>query len=68
MSRSRKKPIVKDKSNHKWYNRKFRRVNKQRVNLFKEPKLMDELVNRYDVCDWIFHAYNKEQDIKYRRK
>ena len=32
----KKKAIVKDKTNHKWYNRIFRRVNKQRVKSNKE--------------------------------
>ncbi len=34
------------------HNRKFRRVNKQRVKMGLEPKKMDELINQYDVCDW----------------
>lgn len=69
MSRSRKKnPIAKDKTNHKWYNRIFRRVNKQRINSDKEPKLMDELVNKYDVCDWSFDATGTEFEENVRRK
>ena len=64
MSRSYRKPIVKDKSDHSWYNRIFRRVNKQRVSGFKEPKLMRELVNDWNVCDWIW----RDADDKYKRK
>lgn len=58
----KKKAIVKDKTNHKWYNRIFRRVNKQRVKSNKEPKLMRELINDWDVCDYKF--IYKKGDIK----
>lgn len=34
------------------YNRKFRRVNKIRVSMGKEPLKMYELVNPYNVWDW----------------
>lgn len=65
MSRSRKKnPWVKDKTG-RWYNKLFRRVNKQRIKDFKEPKLMQELVNDYDVCDYKF--YNPEEKKYYRK-
>ncbi len=56
MSRSIKKyGVIKDKGSAKSiYNKIFRRVNKQRVPLGKEPKLMREIVNDYDVCDYKF--------------
>lgn len=54
MSRSTKKiGIIKDKGMPRGiYNRRFRRVNKQRVNEGKEPFLLKELINGYDVCDF----------------
>lgn len=56
MSRSRKKfGVIKDVGHlKKHYNRMFRRVNKQRIKQGKDPKLLKEVVNDYDVCDWIF--------------
>ena len=51
MSRSYKKPIKKDKTG-RWYNKTFRRINKHRIKFGLEPKLMNELVNPYDVSDW----------------
>lgn len=56
MSRSRKKQgIIKDKGYPKHlYNRRFRRVNKLRVRLGKEPKLLRESINGYCVCDYKF--------------
>lgn len=70
MSRSRKKPIYKDKDRTKtnWWNKVFRRVNKQRIKSNKEPKLMNELVNKYDVSDWSFNAEGSEFEDKIRRK
>ena len=68
MSRSRKKAIVKDKTDHKWYNRIFRRTNKQRIKSNKEPKLMKELINDWDVCDWIYDAEHEEYKNKFKRK
>jgi len=55
MSRSFKRyGIIKDKGYPKeLYNRKFRRVNKQRVRLNKDVKLLKELVNDYCVCDYV---------------
>ncbi len=54
MSRSYKKHgIIKDKGLSRGeYNRRFRRVNRQRVKQGKDPKLMLELINQYDVCDY----------------
>ena len=65
MSRSKIKPYAKDKSGHSWYNRLFRRVNKQRILKGKEPKLMNEVANKYDVCDFVFYV---DDDDKYTRK
>ena len=62
MSRSRRKyAIVKDKTGHTWYNRKIRRCQKQQVRDIKNLQdVLDykishpkELVNDYDVCDYI---------------
>lgn len=69
MSRSKKKPIIKDKSrNYKRtsaYWRRVRRVTKQAVKkgeeLLPAPR---EIVNDYDYCDYIIHS----KDDKYKRK
>lgn len=56
MSRSYKKPIVKDENKGgNWHNKLFRRTNKQRINSDREPKLMKELVNDWDICDWKYY-------------
>ena len=57
MSRSFKKNgIIKDGGRGRnLYNRKFRRVNRQLIGQGLEPIAMKELVNQYDVCDWVFH-------------
>lgn len=63
MSRSYKKiNIVKDsKGTDNWYNKVFRRTNKQRINFGKDPLPMNELVNKYDVRDYrFFTPYNKD--------
>lgn len=55
MSRSYKKEgLVKNGAwiTKRMANRRFRRVNKQRINNEKEPYLMYELVNSWDVNDW----------------
>jgi hypothetical protein len=56
MSRSFKKNgIIKDKGLSRGeYNRRFRRVNRQRIKEGKIPKLMYvyEITNQYDVCDY----------------
>jgi hypothetical protein len=56
MSRSRKKHgVVKDRGlTRREWNRKFRRVNRQRVRMGKDPYQMKELINPYDVYDWIY--------------
>lgn len=62
MSRSRKKPIIKDKSGHKWYNRLIKRAVRQVVRQIKYLKDKEdytiphlyEKVNQYDICDWWF--------------
>ena len=68
MSRSYKKPIIKDSKGSKWYNKLFRRTNKQRVNSNREPKLMKELVNDWDICDWRWFIVEKEDINKHKRK
>lgn len=66
MSRSRKKhAIVKDK-NGRYYNRRTRRVIKQQVRDIKNLKdlldyrisLAKEIVNSYDVCDYVINYEN----------
>lgn len=54
MSRSYKKyGIIKDKGMSRGeYNRRIRRVNRQRIKKGKEPKLIYEVTNQYDVCDF----------------
>lgn len=57
MSRSRKKHgIVKDRGLRRaTYNRMFRRINRQRIKRGLEPRIMDEIINQYDVCDYKFY-------------
>ena len=54
MSRSYKKfGIIKDKGlTRREYNRRFRRANRQRIKQGKDPKLMNEIIDTYDVCDF----------------
>lgn len=52
---------MKDKTG-RWYNKIFRRVNKMRVKCGKEPLLMKELIDDWDVCDW--KAIWTKHDIK----
>ncbi len=56
MSRSFKKHgFVKDKGySRAFYNRKFRRINKYRIRIGKEPLLLDEVVNYWCICDYAF--------------
>ena len=59
MSRSKKKPIWKDKSNHVWYNRIVRRMQVKQIAqlndiLEYEISQPNELVNDWDICDWKF--------------
>jgi len=67
MSRSIKKyGIVKDKGlSRDLYNKRFRRVNRQRIRLGREPFLMREVVNDYDVCDYIL-SWTEPLDTKAR--
>lgn len=65
MSRSRKKPIVKDKTDGAKYHRTIRRVTKEKVRYLHEAlddeELPDpkEIVNNYDYMDW-------EYDLRFR--
>lgn len=77
MSRSKKNfGIIKDVGHlKKHYNRMFRRTNKQRIKQGKDPKLLKEVVNDYDVCDWIYtwpcydHIELKQNDMtEYERR
>jgi len=56
MSRSRKKyGVLKDKGlSRQEYSKMLRRVNNQRIKQSLEPKLMYEVVDSYDVCDYEF--------------
>ncbi len=67
MSRSRKKTsIIKDKGDDT-YNKRFRRTNKTLMRSGKEPKQMREVVNSYDVCDYI-NAYTPSDDYYKKAK
>lgn len=69
MSRSVKKtPIYKRKSNSRWYNRKFRRVNKERISKGKDPVLMHELISRHRVIDQWWWLGDSEYVYKLIRK
>ena len=65
MSRSYKKDILKDsKPKNNSYNKAYRRVNKINITQGKDPILMNELVNQYDICDFKFINCGNE----YKRK
>ena len=82
MSRSYKKHgIIKDKGLSRGeYNRKLRRGNRQRIKEGKDPKLMFEIANPYDVCDFklywdrgYFHqlvteGLSKDHELEKRRR
>ena len=65
MSRSRKKPVVKDKTDGTKYHRTIRRVTNEKVRYFEEALddegLLDprEIVNDYNYKDW-------EYDLRFR--
>jgi hypothetical protein len=76
MSRSRKKPIVKDKTDGAKYHRTIRRVTNEKVR-YLEDALEDEelpdpksIVNDYNYSDWKqdFRFRNDEFSKKARRK
>lgn len=75
MSRSKRKPIIKDKPRNRkasTYYRKVRRVVKLAVKAFKEviPE-SQEIQNDYDYCDYVFdmtHSQDEIQKAKYSRK
>lgn len=77
MSRSIRKAIVKDKGD-KDYNKRFRRVTKQEVkqlplNPDKQISDMKEIVNDWDIHDWIIDYEHiltdfQKDKIKNRRK
>lgn len=77
MSRSIRKAIIKDRGDT-MYNRRFRRVTKQQVKQLivdpdKEIKVMKDIVNDYDIHDYIIDyehiLTNYPNDkIKNRRK
>lgn len=64
MSRSRKKNgVITDRIfSRPEYNRRFRRVNKHRVKNGKEPFLMYELINPWDVIDWKFWWFDADEE------
>jgi len=51
MSRSLKREVYKDKPIAE-YNKRFRRINKIRLSMGKDPLNTPEITNDYDVCDW----------------
>ncbi len=65
MSRTYKKHLLRywtSKDSSRWYNKVFRRINKIRVKLEKDPKQMNEIVDPWDIqdvkCYW---RINKEK-------
>lgn len=67
MSRSYKKPIIKDKGRRD-YNKVFRRKTRQALKKNKEPpKKTREVVNGYDVCDYIIY-FDKDDDYEYKER
>jgi hypothetical protein len=60
MSRSKKKyPIWKSPGcGTAFYNRIFRRTNKQLLHSGKDLKQLRELVNDYDIHDWVWYDEN----------
>jgi hypothetical protein len=69
MSKSRKKPIVKDKTDGAKYHRTIRRVTNEKVRYLKDdlddeglrnPK---EIVNDYNFSDWKFDLRFRDDEI-----
>lgn len=77
MSRSYKKhPIVKDKGIND-YNKRIRRITNNKITTYINKNIdvtdltypnQKELIQEYDICDWIWRARNKKEEIKYKRK
>lgn len=69
MSRSRKKPIVKDKGiGNKKYRRIVRRVQKYFLHIGVDIPNAKQIINDYNRCDYIFDFANTSDEPKYRRK
>lgn len=66
MSRSFKKyGIIKDKGMSRGeYNRRFRRVNHQRINEGKDPKHLYEVINSWCICDFKIR-WNRFENSEY---
>lgn len=66
MSRSYKQPWLKDRGYlNNEHNKKLRRVNKILVAMGDEPVKARQLINQYDVRDWIFYdSKNKKSKRK----
>jgi len=69
MSKSRKKPIVKDKTDGAKYHRTIRRVTNEKVR-YLEDELDDEglrnpkeIVNDYNFSDWKFDLRFRDDEI-----
>lgn len=55
--------------NKELHSRRFRRINKIRVESDKDPLLDHEVTNPYDIYDYSFTDYNNEEQYKkYKRK
>jgi len=69
MSRSRKKPVVKDKTDGTKYHRTIRRVTNEKVRYFEEALddegLLDprEIVNDYNYKDWEYDLRFRDDEI-----
>lgn len=82
MSRSRKKHLIIKAGSGEFrriHNRRWRRRNRQQVNLGKEPFLQHEIGNQYDVCDyrlrwttdeemWMIFCGHSEEKIRRRKQ
>lgn len=70
MSRSKRKPIVKDKPSvgKRKYHRKIRRVTKSKVKSIEEDDILplpQDLINDWNYCDWFIDFRN---NAKYKKK
>ena len=63
MSRSRKQAIIKYKGD-KTYNKRFRRVNKQRVHEGKELIEMNSLIEPNEVCRYTIDLEHKNKKCR----
>jgi hypothetical protein len=71
MARSRKRHPVVTCSSHYWKKvsaRRHRKGVKAAMLSGRELPFPRQLTNQYDVCDWRFWPWTKEQEITFKRK